>query len=86
MLSHMFTWSDFDASGPYLIVLGPDVGPPIQNAGEINILWGVEPPIESKNGLKMTFLMVPRPLALHAPRYRHGEQFWKGFEAQETEF
>ena len=31
-----------------LVVPGPDVGPPIQNAEKINILWGVGPPIKSE--------------------------------------
>ena len=74
----MFLALNFDRFEPNLIVPGPDVAPPMENIEKINIPWGGDPPIESKNGLKMTFLMVPRPLALHALRCRHAEQFRKG--------
>ena len=49
------------------------------------VFYGGCPPIKHENLSKMIFLVVPRALDLHAARYRHAEQFWKGFEGWETE-
>ena len=69
-----------------LKVQGPDVAPPFKTEGKSTFNGGWDPALKPTNGLKLTFLMVPRPVNLHAARYKHGEQFWKGFEGWETEF
>ena len=42
--------------------------------------------MKTKNGAKITCLMVARAVDLHAKRYRHAGQFWKGPEAAGLDF
>ena len=49
-------------------------------------MGGPTPHEISKNLSKMTFLMVPRPLALHALRSGPCHEFWKGFGTRGDDF
>ena len=43
--------TNFDLPILNLIVPGPDVAPPMNNVGKMNISWGVGPPMKSENWL-----------------------------------
>ena len=77
----MIKYIEFDPLIPNLMVPRPGVPPPMENTGKNNISWGGEPPMKTKTGPKMTFLMVPRPENLHAGRYRHGDHVSEGYGA-----